>query len=286
MAKVRTENSAGINIADIFGSGAGTFLVTMKPAGLLGPIEPLLVLPELMSPNVWRGGGVPFMDKDKLAIGLLAGVDRFVIYNKDMVKEGEITSYKDILKPQYKGKIVLDDPTIASAGNIFLSFLAYHVWNDSETMDFLRQLVEKQEAAIVRPLNAEPVARGKYAIGLAPLPDSTISFVKAGAPVGIAMPKEGTNVGYLTGGIAVPLKLAHPNAATVFVNWILSKEGQTVFSKSFGTPSLRADVPTEGLLPFTVPQAGEKLFFDNEEFALFRAKWLDIAKSTIEQAKK
>ena len=36
----------------------------------------------------------------------------------------------------------------------------------------------------------------------------------------------------------------HPNAAKVFINWILSKEGQQVYGKAFGQSTRRLDVDT------------------------------------------
>jgi ABC-type Fe3+ transport system substrate-binding protein len=49
----------------------------------------------------------------------------------------------------------------------------------------------------------------------------------------------------------------HPSAAKVFVNWLLSKEGQAVFAQAQGYVSGRADVPLpEGTAPWRVPLPG------------------------------
>ncbi|PYJ68080.1 MAG: hypothetical protein DME76_13480, partial [Verrucomicrobia bacterium] len=39
-------------------------------------------------------------------------------------------------------------------------------------------------------------------------------------------------------------KAPHPNAAKVYVNWLLSREGQEVFSNAMGQPTRRLDVDT------------------------------------------
>jgi hypothetical protein len=44
-------------------------------------------------------------------------------------------------------------------------------------------------------------------------------------------------------------KAPHPNATTVFLNWFLTKEGQTVWSKGMGYVSRRLDVPRITSLP-------------------------------------
>ncbi len=54
-------------------------------------------------------------------------------------------------------------------------------------------------------------------------------------------------------------RAAHPNAALVFLNWLLTREGQAIFQKSYGTPSTRIDVDTTGIDPAFIPQEGEKL---------------------------
>ena len=52
------------------------------------------------------------------------------------------------------------------------------------------------------------------------------------------------------GSIILPTHAPHPNAARVFVNWLLSREGQTALQRATNTPyiseeSLRSDVPKD-----------------------------------------
>ncbi len=44
----------------------------------------------------------------------------------------------------------------------------------------------------------------------------------------------------------------HPNAAKVYINWLLSKEGQTDYARLNGNISARLDVPTDHA-PWRVP---------------------------------
>ena len=50
----------------------------------------------------------------------------------------------------------------------------------------------------------------------------------------------------------------HPNAAKLFVNWILMKDGQTAWNSSQKTASIRADVDNSWADPEIVPKAGVK----------------------------
>jgi len=75
-----------------------------------------------------------------------------------------------------------------------------------------------------------------------------LPFLKAGLPIkALPVLKEGT---YGTGGsgnLAILKNPAHPNATKVFVNWLLSREGQEVTSKALGQATRRLDVDTKWL---------------------------------------
>ncbi len=285
IAKAEMENKAGLYFADIFSGGQSSLAVTMKPMGILGPIEPTLILPEVKDPKNWLGGRFPFVDDDRRGISMIAVRFGHIIYNTDVIRAGEITTYKDLLKPQYKGKITIDDPTVSGPINTLMTYLALDMWNLEEAKEFLRQLIQQQGAVIQRDqrLNVESVARGKYAIGLAPQPPTLAEFIKVGAPLGVI---NGPIITSANGNIAVSTKFGHPNAAKVFINWLLTKDGQTVFSQSFGSPSLRNDVSTEGIDPLFLTQPGERLYFYTEKHMLFSPKMAETSRIVIQDAAK
>jgi len=55
----------------------------------------------------------------------------------------------------------------------------------------------------------------------------------------------------------------HPNAAKVFANWLLSKEGQISWQKYTQTNSLRTDIPKNDVHPPFVPKEGVSYFYAN-----------------------
>jgi ABC-type Fe3+ transport system substrate-binding protein len=71
--------------------------------------------------------------------------------------------------------------------------------------------------------------------------------------------KEGYYAATGSGNLAILKKVAHPNASKVFVNWLLSKEGQTVFTKAMGQPTRRFDVDTQWTREFGHVAAKEAL---------------------------
>ncbi|MBI4333558.1 MAG: hypothetical protein HY673_20030 [Chloroflexi bacterium] len=80
--------------------------------------------------------------------------------------------------------------------------------------------------------------------------------------------------------------MAHPNAGLVFLNWLLTKEGQSVMARGFGFPSTRADASTEGINPVYLFQPGEKLFFNDERYVAAFGEWTGLSKQIIEAASK
>ena len=66
---------------------------------------------------------------------------------------------------------------------------------------------------------------------------------------------------YLSPGFGTAMfinRAPHPNAGKVFLNWLLTKDGQTAFSTGMGYVSRRVDVSTDHVPPYWVPKAGVK----------------------------
>jgi iron(III) transport system substrate-binding protein len=105
----------------------------------------------------------------------------------------------------------------------------------------------------------EWVAQGKYPLHLGP---GTImhQLEKRGLKFGVMVAFKDYGA-YLTpgfGSLMVMNKSPHPNAGKVFLNWLLTKEGQTAFSKGMGYVSRRLDVPTDHVPSYWVPKEGVK----------------------------
>lgn len=288
LAKVDAERRAGLYLADGFCAGNPTLVVTMKPTGFLAPIKPMLMLPEVLSAQAWQGGNVPFGDKDGIAVSLIAVVQKNIAYSTDLVKDGEIKTVKDLLKPQYKGKITLNDPSVTGTGNSLTAHLGHILWNDAQAQDFLMKLLKDQQAIIERDqrIQVESVARGKYAVAVAPQQTNLAEFLSLGAAIRAAPVEEDSIITAAAGAFSVADKAAHPNATAVFVNWLLSKEGMSIFSKAFGNPSSRVDVTTAGINPIFIPVPGTKYYMETEDVLVARGQWLDMAKKVMDAAAK
>jgi len=83
------------------------------------------------------------------------------------------------------------------------------------------------------------------------------------------------------GAVALMDKAPHPNAAIVYLNWLLSKEGQTEYVKS-GRNSRRLDVPPSD--PSLAGKPGVHYEdIQSEDSIPLRDKVSDIAKKNIAQ---
>lgn len=193
----------------------------------------------------------------------------------------DIKSYYDLLDPRLKGKITMNDPTTTGQGFNTFSTLIFHKALD---LDYFRQLV-RQEPLVLRDqrLQVDWLAKGKYPVALWARDPHVVEYMKEGAPIYYAPhPKEGGQLA--SGGSAISLinRAAHPNAARVFINWLLSKEGQKHMQDFNMTQSAREDVTIEALDPIQVRRPGEKFLLSAnnvEEWLLHdQDRYLDMAK--------
>ena len=121
------------------------------------------------------------------------------------------------------------------------------------------------------------LAVGKFAIALAPSASDIQAGMKQGMPLSRFEPrafKEGIYMRATQGSISVLNRLPHPHATKVFVNWVLSREGQTQFQTHFlridPVFSLRDDVPVDPTVEPYRPKPGDKFM------PIYRAEFRDL----------
>ncbi len=264
LVKLERERKSNIFSPDVFLQG-GTFQIRAKDNGYLEPVKPVLLLPEVNDTKAWFGGEHRYVDKEgiySLAFSLYASLQ--IVGNKEMVKSDDVTSFKDLLNPKWKGRLTMSDPSIAGAPNYWFSWMV----EKAVGLDYMRQLA-KQEPVITRDsrLLWESVARGKYPLGIDGKSELYGQFSSAGAPIMAIWPSEGTYYSAAAGIVALANKAPHPNAAKVFINWLLTKEGQTVITKVSMKQSSRIDVPTDFLDQNSLRDPSKPYFIlDQEEF--------------------
>ena len=264
MTSILAERKAGIYMSDVLISGTNTFFGQAKPANTSDSLDPVLILPEILDKKNWYGGDLHWVDPEHTAINLFAYPSTPIAINTQLVKSGEIQSYKDILNPKWKGKILMNDPTISGVGLKSFSVVAFNTMN----LDYFRQLV-KQDPVIIRDqrLQANWLAQGKYSILIFPSPSNMLEFIQAEAPLAYLTPQEGTHISRDGGVLSLLNRAPHPYAAKVLINWSLSKEGLTHISRVQDLQTARVDIPTDFLDPIRIRQPGAKYFLDADSEA-------------------
>jgi iron(III) transport system substrate-binding protein len=166
-----------------------------------------------------------------------AGVQGLMVNTRMVKPEDEPKSWFDLKDPKYTGKMIYADPRAPNSGQSMAWFLSQKYGKEGE--DFLRAL-GKQDLRYEssQPKIAEEIARGEAGLGV---PMQWISFKAVESPnVKFIQPKEGL---YYSIANAVIVKGApHPNAAKLWIEWEVSKQGQQVKVDVGQETAIRNDV--------------------------------------------
>jgi iron(III) transport system substrate-binding protein len=254
--RISDEYQAGIRYFDVIISTFDNLEHSLIPMGAVDPLEAHWISPEVKDPKNWWAGHV-WTDKTKrFAYSPFAFMQDNVWYNTDQVKPEEVRVYDDLLNPKWKGKIGMWDPRQGGAAGGKWAFL----WT-TKGEAYLRKLVAQVSlVAADRRQVADSLAKGSIAISIGPTYYSFVSYVKAGLPIKPLPPiKEGTYVSMGNGGPVVIKNPPHPNATKVLVNWLLSIEGQEIYSKAQGQATRRFDVDTKSMEEFGIRAAKDNI---------------------------
>lgn len=242
-SKIAAEHAAGVRYYDVLISGSLTPLSLLN-AGILEPMDPLLILPEVKDPQRWYGGHVWSDSGRRYLYSFQAYQSENLWYNTQLMKSEEFRSFDDLLNPKWKGKIGILDPRTAGGGTSTWAFL-YKIKGE----EFLRKLAG-QELTLSRDqrLLGENLAKGRFALTIGLTYYTLLPFIRANQPIKpLPEPKEGSYTSSGSGALSVVKNSTHPNAAKLFVNWLLGKEGQEIYGKAMGQATRRLDVDTKWL---------------------------------------
>ena len=239
--RLMAERRAGKFLWDICICGPTTPFGVLYPAKALDPIKPALILPEVVDQSKWWEGKHHYMDPEGSHIFVFLGsVDMpNLFYNKNLVDPREFKSYWDMVNAKWRGKIVTLDPRQPGRQRVGGRFI-YNIPELGEK--FLTRLFTEMDVTFSRDDRQalDWLAVGKYSLCLF---CGNIEGAKAqGLPVEefevyrwkeTAAISSGSN-----GSLALMNQAPHPNAARVFINWLLSRDGQGSFQRIMNSPDL------------------------------------------------
>jgi iron(III) transport system substrate-binding protein len=250
--RIMAERRAGKFLVDAYIGGSTTPYEVLYRAKTLDPFRDALILPEILDESNWWQGQHHYMDPENNYIFVFLGnLAEYISYHTKSVNVGEIRSYWDFLQPKWKGKILSRDPKVSGSQRIGLRMFYYTPELGSE---FIRRLYGEMDVTLTQEIRqaTDWLARGKFAICF--FCSEILKAKNQGLPVDelpTARWKESRAISAGNkGSVALPSQPPNPNAARLFVNWLLSREGQTAFQRAANTStnseeSMRVDISKE-----------------------------------------
>jgi len=262
-ARVSAERDQGIydyDIGNLGGSGTANFL----EAGFFEEVSPLMIHPDFLGLTNFATDFVPWEPEQgtddprhclQYAIEAEGNFVSFY-YNTDTVSQEDyesITSYTDLLDPRWTGRIVIGD--IASGEASSDRNLAWTILGE----DWFDGLLSNEPIIALYGSareHADTLIRGDADIALFPPGDQSLQeAIDQGLP--IAMMDRTMSEGSprnLIQRVCVMKDAPHPAAAQLFLNWVFTAEGGTIYNETIqrsGRTHIRLDVPI-GIIDPTV----------------------------------
>jgi iron(III) transport system substrate-binding protein len=185
-----------------------------------------------------------------------------IAYNTKLVPEDQAPkTWKDLLDPKWEGEINVKS---------VLAGVQHDVWYDLRQIygdQYWDQFAKQKPRAFDSWVQQfERCSNGQDKVIATAQYSGYLSMKARGAPLGFSFPPEGLPVD--PAGIGIVANAPHPQAARLFMDWLLGVPGQTaVVAATFGY-SVRADVPPpEGGVEFSTVKL------------LVPADWADSVKS-------
>ncbi len=269
--RILTERRAGLYVADIVMFGPTTLNDNPKVLEVLQPMDNFIILPEVKDPLQWFESKFPWFNTEHTIISHSGLLTRLLSINNQVVSKGEIATFEELLNPKWKGKISINDPTLGGTGQTGFGMLGEYIMS----WDFVRKLAQ-QDLFITRDyrLQIDWLAKGKYPVAIAARSEGFNEYVKAGASISyLTIPKASYTSGG-SAGLAVLQNNPHPDATIIYLNWFLSREGMTIYSRARGYQSMRQDVPTDHLDPNILREPNVNYpSSSNPEALILRDEW-------------
>jgi iron(III) transport system substrate-binding protein len=218
LSRVMQELQAGIKNVDVVHTSDAGHFVLLKSKGLLTKYTPAGV-------DAFPAG---FKDRDGYFYGLRATVS-VIAYNTKAVPAAEAPkTWKDLLDPKWKGKMVTAHPGYSGV-------IATHVLALVNQLgwDYFKQLAQNRLMLVQSAVDpAGVVASGERAVAVDGGEYTFYQTRKKGNPIELVYPKDG--VPLIVSPTAITSFAPHPGAAKLFTDFSFSREVQQVMADSEG----------------------------------------------------
>ncbi|HEX9820547.1 MAG TPA: extracellular solute-binding protein [Methylomirabilota bacterium] len=218
LGRVMQELKANIKNVDVVHTSDAGHFVMFKGRGLLTKYTPAGV----------EGFPAGFKDKDGYYYGLRATVNA-IAYNTKALSAAEAPkTWKDLLDPKWKGKLVTAHPGYSGVITTHVAALVnLHGW------DYFKQLAQNRPMLVQSAVDPSGVvASGERVVAVNGGDYTFYQTKKKGNPLEIVYPREG--VPLVVSPTAIMSFAPHPNASKLFTDFTFSREVQQVMADSEG----------------------------------------------------
>ncbi len=191
--------------------GTETEISDLQKSGALLSEPWVTWAPNISNPRYVAAGGVAVRVQTRIP---------GITYNSGKLIGADIPhSLSDLLKPQYRGRVA----TTPDAG-MFERLGGTEVWGAEKMLIYARRLAP-QVAGLINCGDEDRIANGEFDVFAYDCGSARVAQMKAkGTLIGWVVPTDAALLGYLYMG--VPKNAAHPNAAKLWINYMLSREAQ------------------------------------------------------------
>jgi len=237
VTRVQTEQKNGLFLVDVWWSITGQMTSIASPAGMFEPFENFLVLPEVKDASNWRHPDYRYGDAKRTVFTHTHEVNRGMYRNLSVLPNVKLDSYEALLNPELKGKIVVRDASLPNAGSYALAPIF-----KAKGPEFLLKFLQEQQPRIYENPEQLDTALIRGAAALA-IGGQSSSFAQCKADGGCKTIEEVEGFSAaVSRGIAILKNAPNPEATKVFVNWLLSKEGQENFVREWAKANPSAGI--------------------------------------------
>lgn len=238
MERILTENRAGQNLWDV-AMTTSFYGHNLKKRGLFAAYDS----PERKH---FRDG---YKDPEAMWTSIYTNYAAFGYNTRAVAQSSLPKSHADLLKPEWKGQLGIDSKPYEWFGTIVKAM------GEEKGLSFMRELAKLAQLRSGRTLVAQLVAAGEFKGALTAYSQTFEVLKPAGAPVDwVYVNPVFANIH----PVGISAKAPHPNAARLFMDFVLSKRGQELIRGMNRIPD-RIDTPPgqarliEGIKPAFAP---------------------------------
>jgi putative spermidine/putrescine transport system substrate-binding protein len=236
-------------------------------SGAIGYLAAEKGLHQPYKPKGWEKIPAALKDPNGLWWTVHTSAVAFVVNTKALGGAPVPRSWRDLLKPAYKGKVAYDDPTWGGTSYTLVYGINQLLGGDERNfrpgLAYLKKL-DANVSSYPRESVYNAVLRGEVPIWLNADGNGYKMRYVDGGPVEVVIPREGTFTMPLVMGMAKGAP--HPEETKHYLDWLLTTPAQAEFAKAFFKPVVAGALPA-AIAARLLPES---------EYA--RARALDLAK--------